>query len=225
RPMLFGPCTSIEDALANSLNSASSSGGNPVDGTSAVAHPIASSSRSTPTTVGAGSDTTAVSSPWGRSPMAETVGRPSMEFPVGWTRWMSPANRSSRRLNSTSFPAAVLRAEAPMIATEAGRRSRVNCEVRNVMGNLSSSCGAASCVRSVRLVILLRTHYVEVKPDSIREVAKMRQPLPRWKRIGRGAVQMLLLMLGCTLLVFLLQSLSGRDPGRAILGQYASQDA
>ena len=53
----------------------------------------------------------------------------------------------------------------------------------------------------------------------------MPQTLPRWKRIGRGALQMLVLMLGCTFLVFLLQSLSGRDPGRAILGQYATQEA
>lgn len=53
----------------------------------------------------------------------------------------------------------------------------------------------------------------------------MPRTLPRWKRVGRGAVQMILLMLGCTFLVFLLQSLSGRDPGRSILGQYASQQA
>ncbi|QAY59925.1 ABC transporter permease [Microbacterium protaetiae] len=44
-------------------------------------------------------------------------------------------------------------------------------------------------------------------------------------RVGRGLVQMLVLMLGCTLLVFILQSLSGRDPGRSILGIYASQEA
>lgn len=49
--------------------------------------------------------------------------------------------------------------------------------------------------------------------------------MKRTAKILRGFVQMIALMLGCTLLVFILQAIGGRDPGRSILGIQASQAA
>ncbi|MEU7004902.1 ABC transporter permease [Nonomuraea sp. NPDC046570] len=45
------------------------------------------------------------------------------------------------------------------------------------------------------------------------------------KGFAKKTGQAVLLMLGCTLLVFAIQVLSGRDPGRAILGTQATQTA
>ena len=91
--------------------------------TTSARTPLAAHARATSTTAFAGTTITASSTSPSTSPIERTVGRPATSPPCTLTRCSDPENPAAIRLRTTSPPTVPSRRDAPITATEDGRRT------------------------------------------------------------------------------------------------------
>ena len=91
--------------------------------TTSARTPLAAHARATSTTAFAGTTITASSTSPSTSPIERTVGRPATSPPCTLTRCSDPEKPAAIRLRTTSPPTVPSRRDAPITATEDGRRT------------------------------------------------------------------------------------------------------